>query len=165
MRLNTAVALVGTLIAISYATTVRLGPRPRERRAAQVLSAVVEAQRAFRDDGGRGRYATALDTLATPCTEAPADDGADAFALDGYVITVRARAGAATGAPDCHGRPTADDFVASAAPRRPGLDGLRALSVSADGRIFAFFDGVPPAERDMAPGGLAMPLDRLTPIP
>lgn len=188
MRLDgpSSIAIVGTLIAVSYATATRLGPKPRERLAAEALAAIVEAQETFRATGGRGRYATTLESLATPC---PGGEWmgleTDSLTGRGYVITLRARQPQPTLARaaspdaqgpklaslqaasvvDCHGRPTAADFVASAAPIRAGIDGLRALSTTSTGRIVAFFDGVAPTEIDMAPGGLAMPLDNPRPIP
>lgn len=197
-RSSFLIAVVGTLVAVSYATAMRLGPRPRERQAATALAALVDAQRAFLSGSGRGRYAASLESLITPCPGAATSTPLRRIAATGYALTVRARAGeplAAAGSDDrrphaasrdpgasirqaseppgleasvpidCHGRPTASDFVASAAPIRPGIDGLRALSVSSDGRIFVFFDGVPPTEIDMAPRGLAMPLDNLRKIP
>lgn len=163
-RIVSLVALAGIVTAILYAAGVRARMKWQEDAAAEALAAVVNAQRAFRDGGGRGGYATSLASLTTPCPsgERPTMAGVGA---SGYDIRVRAAAGTSAAGTDCHGRSTALDFVASAVPARPGVDGLRAMSVSAAGRTFVFFDGIAPREADMAAGGLAMPLDALTPIP
>jgi hypothetical protein len=73
---------------------------------------------------------------------------------------LRAAARAATVGTDCHGRATASDFYAAVQPMDEWA-GRQAMAASAWGRIYVFFDGLPPLERDMEAGGLAVPLDTL----
>lgn len=160
------IALVGMLSAVSYAAGTRLRIKWREEAAAEALTAVVDAQREFRVGGGRGGYATSLASLTTACPDTTAVMlSPQSLAADGYDISIRVRGDQAEARTDCHGRPTASDFIATAEPIRVGVDGLRAMSASASGPIFVFFDGVAPREADMAAGGLAMPLDDLRRIP
>ncbi|MCA1585714.1 MAG: hypothetical protein LC791_13425 [Acidobacteria bacterium] len=164
------VALGGTLLTLAYPLATRALITWRETAAADRLRIVVEAQQVFRAGAGRGGYSSSLASLSTPC---PGEErGALRTAIDGerdveagYAVMLRAYSDAPAVGTDCHGRPTAPDFFASAVPVHPGADGLRAMAVSAAGRIFVFFDGVAPREIDIEPGGLAMPLDRLRKIP
>jgi hypothetical protein len=76
-----------------------------------------------------------------------------------YEVKVRAAEGATPLPPDCHGRPTTSDYYASAVPTSAAAAGQQAFAMTATGRIFVFFDGIAPLERDMTPSGLATPLE------
>jgi hypothetical protein len=131
-----------------------------ERVGADVARLVVEAQWWFRA-AGTG-YATRLASLTTPCP------GVARAALDasviargvaaGYEVTLRAAEGASWRGPDCHGHPTAENFHLGVQPRAPAPPRL-AFGATAQGGIFLFVDGIAPRERDMEPGGLAVPID------
>jgi hypothetical protein len=56
---------------------------------------------------------------------------------------------------------TVSDYYAAAAPRSVQTAGQQAFAMLAAGRIYVFFDGIAPLERDMTPDGLAVPLDAL----
>jgi hypothetical protein len=130
------------------------------------LRQFAEAQLAFRR-AHPPNFATALESLTMACAGEPGtalDPGAvRTIRARGFDLVVRPAQGAAEGTADCHGRPTAADYYAAlqpssseAAPRQAyGLTGL-------SGRVFVFFDGLAPLENDMAPGGLATPLDTLS---
>jgi hypothetical protein len=162
--------IVGALLAASWPLVEHVQTRQREQTAIAMLEALAAAQHTFRLQGGGDGFATSLASLTEPCP------GADRRVFDatpvdgvliasGYRVTLRARRGASAGRIDCHGRPTAGDFVASATPRRAGIDGTRSMSVMAAGRVYVFVDPVAPAEADMTPGGLAVPLDAPVRIP
>ena len=99
--------------------------------------------------------------------------GEPGTALDpGAVRTIRARGfdlvvRPAQGAADGHGRlsrpPDGRRLLCGAAAefeRGRAAPGVRMTGLS--GRVFVFFDGLAPLEKDMAPGGLATPLDTLS---
>jgi type II secretory pathway pseudopilin PulG len=170
MRTLTLAALVGILASVGYAAAVRVQIMRRERAATRQLEAIGAAQHGFRTRGGQGGYAASLASLASRCPDgdvaidAPVEpDGT--MVAGGYRFSVSAAEGAASVAVDCHGRPTFGDFLASAVPVRPGIDGARGMSVMAAGRKFMFVDGRAPDETDMGPGGLAVPLDAPIRIP
>lgn len=170
LRAAALLAAASIAVAVAYPLVTSLAVKRREHSASVSLQAVAAAQLAFRASAGRGGYAATLISLTTPCPGAGTPtlltklDGEE-WVSSGYRISLRAARGAAVTGLDCHGQPTSEDFVASARPIRVGVDGMRAMSVRADGRTYVFFDGVPPEEQDMAAGGLAMPLDALTRIP
>lgn len=154
-----ALALAGCLLAAGYAAGVRARLAWREARAAAVIADVVERQREFRAGAGRGGYATTLESLVTCVGGGQQAASLDALAAPGYRLTLRAAVAAVSVGTDCRGRPTTSDYIVAAEPVRVGEDGLQAFAAMASGRVFAFFDGVAPREADMAPGGLAVPLD------
>jgi hypothetical protein len=90
--------------------------------------------------------------------------GAEIRSLErrGYATQLRAAEGATTLAVDCHGRAMVSNYYISAVPRSVDSPGQRAFAATAAGRIFVFFDGVAPLESDMAPTGLATPLETLS---
>jgi hypothetical protein len=61
---------------------------------------------------------------------------------------------------DCHGRQLTSDYYVAAEPANE-FTGLLAFAATSRGRVYVFFDGIAPAERDMDAGGLAVPLDTL----
>jgi type II secretory pathway pseudopilin PulG len=157
-----AVAVAGILAAISIQVWAQFRMRDAEHIAAETLKKIVEAQHAFRKAGGRGGYATDLHSLTQPC---PNDTSAPHLTLAGpeaydYRVVVRAAEGATVTGTDCHGRPTVSEFYASLQPAH-GWAGRQALAATSWGRIYVFFDGLPPVERDMSARGLAVPLDTL----
>jgi hypothetical protein len=162
-------AIVGTLVAAAFPAGHYAWTMARERAAISRLEAIVGAQQAFRERGGHGGYAASLESLTTPCPGASAV--LDARSSDGeihdggYRLTMRPARGASAGPADCHGRSTTTDFLAFAMPIRAGIDGTRSMTTGAAGRVFLFHDAVAPAEADMAPGGLAVPLDAPLRIP
>jgi hypothetical protein len=84
------------------------------------------------------------------------------FAESGFDVSLRPAQGASTASADCHGQATTTDFYAALQPASVAAAPRRAYAVTGlSGRVFVFFDGVAPLEADMAPGGLATPLDTL----
>lgn len=164
MRAAIAIALLGLVAAVAYPLATRQTRIERERAAIAWLRAVAEAQTHFR--ASQGGYAGTLDSLSTPCPPTTASTGTSGtsdtpgtLGTLNHTVTLRPAATASEGPLDCHGRPTFSDFYASARPNLVGRDGLYGLALTATGRIFVFFEGVPPTEQDMAAGGLATPLD------
>jgi Tfp pilus assembly protein PilE len=157
-----AVAVAGVVAAVSIQVRAQFRMRDAEKAAAATLNAIVEAQRAFRKAGGRGGYATDLQSLTEPCAGEGAAVLAGTAAIAGYDyrVVVRAAERAAMAGTDCHGRPVASNFYASVRPAHAWA-GRQAMASTARGRIYVFFDGLPPVERDMDAGGLAVPLDTL----
>ncbi len=159
LRAVCAGAVVGIAAAIGVPVVTFTTMKRAEDLAVERIQQVYEAQRAFRARGGRGGYATSVESLTTACPEGERAV-LDRWAVGGYVLTVRAAASARPAGTDCHGRPTAGDFYAAARPAGP-FAGRLAPAVTSRGRVFVFFDGVPPAEDDMRFGGLAVSLDAL----
>lgn len=157
-----ALAVIGTVAAVSIQVQAQLRMREAEQVAAATLTALVDAQRAFRKAGGRGGYATDLRSLTEPCPNQPTASASSLppFASYDYQMVVRAAERASLVGTDCHGRQTASDFYASLQPAH-GWAGRQAVAATSWGRIYVFFDGLPPLERDMEAGGLAVPLDTL----
>lgn len=167
MRVLALTAALGLAAAVAYPLVTRQIAINREAAAAEWLYAIGEAQGRFR--AANGGYAASLQSLVEPC-----GDGAAVLAVQltharivdsGHEMAVRPASAASQGPSDCHGRATTSDFYVSARPLVIGRDGSRGLAMTSAGRVFLFFDGVPPTEADMAPGGLAMPLDAMSKIP
>jgi hypothetical protein len=162
-----ALGVAGVVAAIAAPLVNLAQMRAATRQAGVALEAIHQAQEGFRLTGGRGGYASDLASLMTAC---PGDgqpalrDSVEAVPIRALAFEVRLRAaeGAQVLAVDCHQRPAASDYYASAAPRQNGVDGRQALAMTSGGRIFVFFDGVPPRQEDMGGGGLAVPLDTLS---
>lgn len=161
-RVVIAVAVAGVAAAVTVPASSSYRMTKAERAAADTLTAIADAQRAFRRGGGRGGYAIDLASLTRPC---PGDaqaalDHHEQIATNDYVVVLRAARDASSAGADCHGRPTATDFYAAARPA-DAWSGRQAMATTARGRIYVFFDGIAPLERDMEAVGLAVPLDRL----
>jgi type II secretory pathway pseudopilin PulG len=161
-RWSWVLPLIGVVV-VSAIPFVRYAQKSRsESEAAEVLRAVHVAQEGFRN-ASSGSYATALESLLQPCPEAtftpPSADSIASLRAAGYDVELRMAEGATTAPADCHGRPTTSNYYASTAPRTVDSPGQQAFAMTASGRIYVFFDGVAPVERDMAPGGLATPLE------
>ena len=156
------VAVMGIVAAVAIQVQTQLRMREAEQGAAATLTALVDAQRAFRKAGGRGGYATDLRSLTEPCPNQPTGSAPSLprFASGDYHVVVRAAQRTSLVGTDCHGRQTAADFYASLQPAH-GWAGRQALAATSWGRIYVFFDGLPPLEGDMEAGGLAVPLDTL----
>jgi hypothetical protein len=167
VRALAVIAGLGLVAALLYPVLNTRRAVRQEAAAVALLHEVEAAQALFHE--ATGGYAASLDSLAAGC------DGAAPFLAAplvgghivdaGHEVAMRAARAAVPGPPDCHGRPTASDYYVSARPQVMGRDGSRGMAMTSAGRIFLFFDGVPPTEADMAPGGLAMPLDAMERIP
>ena len=156
------------MLGIVVATLIPFVRHAQQTRAESAASAflgrVHAGQQAFRVSHGNAGYASALDSLTMPCrggNEVPIR-ASDVAALEraAYDAILRPAQLAVSAAKDCHGRPLVSDYYAAVSPRSVQSPGRQAFAVTATGRIFVFFDGIAPLERDMA-GGLATPLDAL----
>jgi hypothetical protein len=133
----------------------------QEGVAVDFLRDVHAAQQRFREM--HGGYATELVSLTDVC-----GDGApllpptrvDVLHGAGYSLQLRALDSAAVIRRDCRDRALAADYYVAASPRSSASPAQRAFAASGDGRIYVFFDGVAPIEKDMK-GGLATPLETL----
>lgn len=156
--LSVVVPVAGIVIAASE-PLVRYAVRDRqERRAVDVLQRVSESQRAFHVR--TGAYATALSSLTRACDAAtPVLSGTvlDELAAAGYSVELRAARNATPGPTDCHGSPTATDYYVAAAPVSAATAARQAFAGRSDGRLFLFYDGIPPREPEIL-GGLPTPL-------
>jgi hypothetical protein len=126
---------------------------------------LVDAQEAFRrQQPGVGGFATAVESLTTACpgeASPPLSSEALTRVADlGFAVSLRPAEGAQAALADCHGRTTASDYYAAIQPSSVDAAPRLAFALTgSSGRVFVFFDGIAPLERDMAPGGLATPLD------
>ena len=152
--------VVGTAVSVAVQVQSQLKMRAAEDAAAATLSAIVEAQRAFRR--ATGAYATDLASLTEGCPAQSVPILREPLATVefDYQVVLRESTRATQADRDCHGKPTASDFYAAAAPLHAWA-GRQAMAVTSRGRIYVFFDGIAPVERDMETGGLAVPLDTL----
>lgn len=156
----TAVAVLGTAAAIWLQVRSQLQMRAAEDAAAKTVAAIVEAQRTFRR--AAGGYATDLSSLTQACggqMSAPLAQRLEAADYD-YRVVLRASVRALPAGTDCHGRPVVTDFYVATYPAHTWA-GRQAMAATGRGRVYVFFDGIAPVERDMEAGGLAVPLDTL----
>ena len=150
-----AAALVAWVV-LGHAARVRA-----EAVGAIAVSRLHASQLAFRD--ASGGFAATLDSLTSPC---PSGEGPwlDAVTLRrlaeaGYELVLRAHEGARVHGSDCQGRPLVDDYYVGVQPAGGRVAPQRAYGSTGAGRVFVFVDGIAPTESDMAPGGLATPLE------
>ena len=122
-----------------------------------------DAQFAFRT--AAGGFASHLDSLTARCPHGggPWLDAAtlERLAEAGYRVTLRPREGARTLGSDCHRRPVVEDYYVGVEPDGAREAALRAYGSNGARRVYVFVDGVAPREADMAPGGLATPLEAM----
>jgi hypothetical protein len=147
------------LLAVTSVPLVRYAMKDRNERAAiQILERLHAAEHAFHDDARA--YAADLAALRTPCGRPPitTEDLAGALEGLGYELHVRAAEGAGPRGTDCQGRALASDYLATAAPASVWSVARQAFAMRSDGRIYLFYDGVPPTEQDIA-DGLATPVE------
>ena len=155
--LAVVVAAVGWVIAGHVA-------RVRAHAAATgFLTRLNESQQSFKTVASG--FASELDSLTRAC---PSGQGPwlDAKVVEtlkhaGYLVRLRPRAGAAFLGPDCHGRALVNDYYVAVEPASSRDVGQYAYSSGGAGRVYVFVDGVAPREADMAPGGLATPLEAM----
>jgi hypothetical protein len=153
--------LLGTLI-VTALPLIRYAQKTRaETRAAAVLGRVAEAQQRFRL--ASTGFASTLASLTTPCG-LPSGALLDVQALSdltdaGYRLLLRPAQRANVIGRDCHGVETVSDYYAAVLPDAPTAAGQQAFAVTSKGRIYLFYDGLPPVEGDMEAGGLATALD------
>ena len=151
------IAAVGWVIAGHVA-------RARAQAAATgFLMRLHESQQAF--EKMAGGFASELESLTRVC---PSGRGPwmDTATLDslrgaGYVVQLRPWAGARVLGPDCHGRALVNDYYVGLEPASGRAAGQRAYGSNGTGRVYVFVDGIAPREADMAPGGLATPLEEM----
>jgi hypothetical protein len=150
--------VVGAAVSVGVQVQSQLRMRAAEDAAARTLSAILDAQRVFRR--ATGGYATDLASLTRGCPSPGVSMLREPLATAeyDYRVVLRAAIRATEAGSDCHGKPTASDFYAAVSPGQPWA-GRQAMAVTGRGRIYVFFDGIAPVERDMDTGGLAVPLD------
>jgi hypothetical protein len=156
---SVVIPIVGIVVAcgvplVRYALAERY-----ERTAIDVLQRVQQAQAAFRDRSGG--YASDVASLTTPCTRGDVSlspDVLSTLSAAGYALALRPAAGTGVVGQDCHGRDLVQDYYITAAPISVVVAARQAFAGRRDGRLYLFFDGVPPREEDMA-SGLATPLE------
>ena len=151
------IAVIGAIPLVRYAQKTAA-----EARAVERLRQLHEAQRHFRTMSGGG-FAIDLTSLITPCpghnTSVLASEVATDLSRIGYRLELRAAERATPVSRDCHGREAMSDYYAAVLPETPMTAGQQAFAVTSRGRVYLFYDGLPPLERDMRPGGLAIPHD------
>jgi hypothetical protein len=164
-RWTRIVPLIATLAVVA----IPLGEHARTVRAEAAglafLQQLAAAQQAFRK--GRGGFAATLDSLTRPCpgdgATVPLGPASVRAVIDrGFDVVLRPSEGATPSPADCLGLATTTGFYAAVQPssiEAPPHQAYATTGVS--GRIFVFFDGIAPLERDMAAGGLATPVEAL----
>ena len=151
---------IGTTIAVPVATFT--GMKRAEDAMVATMTAIAQAQRAFRSGGGRGGYATSLESLTQSCPHG-SPPLLSVASNDRYTVTMRAARDARPVGVDCHGRPTANDYYVAARPAE-AFAGRVAFAATSRGRVFMFFDGIPPVEDEMTSRGLAVASDSMPPF-
>jgi hypothetical protein len=158
------VPLIGTIAVVSVPLLRHVQKRQAETAAIEFLRRVHIAQHAFRSGRADGGYASDFASLTVPCAgKMPGVlTEKDSVALNdsGYQAHLRRADGAVPLSVDCHGRTTVSDYYAAVSPASVESPGQQAFATTAAARIFVFFDGIAPLERDMT-AGLATPLDAL----
>lgn len=157
--------LVAAVLAAALPLARHVQRAKAEAAGVAFLERLAAAQQAFRDGPGHGGYATDVDTLTKGCGASsallPAAD-MDRAREAGFAIVLRAAEEATALPPDCRGKATASNYYAAAQASGPDAPPQQAFALTgSSGRIYLFFDGIAPLERDMAPGGLATPLEAL----
>jgi hypothetical protein len=162
-RVRWGLPLAIVVVAVGWVIAGHVERVRAQNMATSFLARLHQSQAAFR--AAAGGFAASVGSLTEACPGGggPWLDAAELDGLDdaGYEVRLRARAGARTVGPDCHGQPLADDYYVAVQPVSARASGLHAYGSTGDRRIYVFVDGVAPAERDMAPGGLATPLEDL----
>lgn len=152
------VPVLGTLAIVAVPFLSAVQARRDEAAAVRALQRVHDAQERFR--AATGAYATDLASLAAGCAGAPPAPGLTPSSGAGpYRLMLRVADRHEPSGHDCHGRPLAPDYYVSASPVPGATTAQRAYAARRDGRIFLFYDQVPPQEAEIS-GGLATPLDQ-----
>lgn len=153
--------LAGLVIVAALPLVRYVQKNAAERAAVEALQRVLDAQHAIQR--ATGSHAWDLRSLTAPCPgqthAALAPAVLEGIAAAGYTLTLRARQGVTAGGVDCHQRETGRDFYVSVQPAGAASAGQRAYAATGRGRIYLFYDGIPPTESDFGPLGLATPLD------
>jgi hypothetical protein len=131
--------------------------------AADFLKRVHEKQLVVQSEVREKGFMVTLSSLVTVCPQTISSVLTSEHVISveaaGYEVGVRPAEGSTPGPPDCHGRPTASDYYAWARPRSVESPGQQAFAMTATGKIYVFFDGIAPLERDMTATGLATPVE------
>jgi hypothetical protein len=161
--MRVALPIVITAGLIGWAVWGHVARIRAEAVGADFVEKVHDAQLAFHTS--TGGFASHLDSLTARCPAGggPWLDGATVERLEqaGYRVTLRSRQGARTVGSDCRERALVDDYYVGVAPNDARRAALRAYGSNGTGRVFVFVDGIAPLEADMAPGGLAIPLEEM----
>jgi type II secretory pathway pseudopilin PulG len=157
-----AVPVLGIVIAVGIPVMRYASKDARERAAITALGQVHAAQEAFKSrTGGYATELASLTALPSRCGAVHPVLAADVVAaIDGagYALQLRVAHGAVLAGHDCEGRPLASDYYVAAAPTSSSAPVPQAFAAQKGGRIYLFYDGIPPREADIA-SGLATAVD------
>jgi type IV pilus assembly protein PilA len=148
LELLIVVALIGVIAAIAFPAMQRARVSANEMAAVAAMRTVNSAQVAYASSCGGGGYATSLDGLS----RAPADGSSPYVPLDlafatearsaksGYYYKLEATGSGVVVRPaeeTCNlaDTPSQTEYLASGAPSRPGLTGLRHFATNQTGEI------------------------------
>ena len=149
IELLIVVAIIGIIAAIAVPGMLRARMSANEASAIASLRALHSAQSTYSSSCGQGGYATSLAILAAPCNAGtgfispdlnPAGVGVTKNAAgtgvlkSGYDIDLTGKAG--MGPVDATGRPTNNDYTATAIPQAAGSTGQRGFNLSGAGTIY-----------------------------
>ena len=149
IELIIVVAIIGIIAAIAVPGMLRARMSANEASAVASLRALHSAQSTYSSSCGQGGYATSLAILASPCNAGtgfispdlnPAAVGITKNAAgtgvlkSGYDIDLAGQGG--MGPLDGTGKPTSNDYLATAVPQTVGATGQRGFNLTASGTIF-----------------------------
>jgi hypothetical protein len=156
-RIGSAVA--PTAFAIMFltgcsASSELLDQRMKANEVAAIASlrAIKVAQVAYREMCGNGGYATSLTVLGEPppgSTDGFIDASLSTSAMpqkSGYSFTMQAGDKSAAGPVDCHGKPTATGYYATASPITLGTTGSRSFATNPEGVVWQLVGPAAPRE-------------------
>jgi prepilin-type N-terminal cleavage/methylation domain-containing protein len=137
LELMIVLAIIATLLAVSFAEYRGLQARGNEASAVSSMRAIAMAQAQFALTCGNMKYAATLPGLAQPVPSSgqpflsPDLTGAESFEKSGYIIRMAAKPDFQA-APACNSAPVADGYAATADPTKPGVTGDNFYGVNAD---------------------------------
>jgi type IV pilus assembly protein PilA len=157
IELLIVVAIISIIAAIAVPSLLRSKMTANETSALASLQAINKAEMLYATSCGNGGFAASIAVLGTPppgTTEAflSADLTQAATPLkSGYVFTLTAGTGAATGPNDCNGTPTQTAYYTTAVPQTFGSTGGRSFATNQGQTVWQVNAAAAPTEPFGAP--------------
>ena len=130
-----SIPAAGVVAAVAVPGLLRARMANNEARAIGALRAIHQAQAAYRSDCGA--YAISLSSLSGPPRYlAPELSSADSVSYAGYRIALNSKPGSDVADTPQGCRNTVTDYVAQAAPERPGATGMRSFLIDSEGVVY-----------------------------
>jgi type II secretory pathway pseudopilin PulG len=151
LELLIVITLICIIAAFAVPRLMRARASANEASAIATLRAVSHAQDLYSSSCGMGSYAASLVVLGTPPPGSPigfvtSELAAQTPSKSGYMFTLAAGAGSASGPTDCLGNPTHTSFYGTAQPTSFGVSGTRSFALGTDRSIWQTVGAAPPTE-------------------